>query len=53
MLDKSQVESHHMWKRSYIAPNRTPALITTKGSFAGIGASGSYRETGELFRGSE
>jgi len=46
LLDRTQKESGHIGRGKFIPSNNAPALISTKGSFAGIGGSGSFRESG-------
>jgi len=46
LLDRASKETRNFGRGKFVSSNKTPALISTKGTFAGIGGSGSFRELG-------
>ncbi|XP_063675699.1 uncharacterized protein LOC134812281 isoform X5 [Bolinopsis microptera] len=46
LLDRASKETRNFGRGKFVSSNKAPALISTKGTFAGIGGSGAFRETG-------
>merc|ERR1719232_743799 len=46
LLDRASKETRNFGRGKFVSSNKAPALISTKGSFAGIGGSGGFRELG-------
>nr|BDF92383.1 comb plate cilium protein CTENO189 [Bolinopsis mikado] len=46
LLDRASKDTRNFGRGKFVSSNKAPALISTKGTFAGIGGSGSFRELG-------
>ena len=46
LLDRASKETGSLGRGKFASSSNAPALISTKGSFAGTGGSGSFRELG-------
>lgn len=46
LLDRASKETHNFGRGKFVSSNKAPSLISTKGTFAGIGGSGSFKELG-------